>query len=484
MIFVNFLEFLLLLLIIFLIIQIIQSIFLFIYLIQLKEYRLDRIKAHFKTLTGRNQLIDNFNLLKWKKFLYPRLTLRAVLILTVTCLFQYDFFFFVLPFIYSFYPQLPGKILFSTILSLCLIIWLTPIFTLVVSFITNLMFWPIKEIIFYLAAEKRKKMTQLKVIGITGSYGKTATKEIISFLLNKEFKVLKTPMNCNTKLGIAILILRKLRSSHQIFVVEMGAYEKGEIESICQMVGPEIGIITGINEQHLELFGSLKNTIRAKYELIKSLPKDGLAVFNANNKLSLTISRRRKNTRLYGNKRVFHKTGLIGNWYQEPIQAALLIGQYLGLSEKKMTWQLKSLKDFSLAVGIEKGAKGAKIIDDSYSSNPDGFYAALELIDKIPARRKILITPGIIELGAASDKIHQLIGQKAALICQRIILTKKDFYKPINQGIKRIRPEFELEIKEEAQKLVEEIKEELKRNRLILLEGRIPAKIKSALLKN
>lgn len=484
MIFFDFLEFSLLLLNIFLIIQIVQSTFLFAYLVQLKEYRLDRLKAHIKTLTGREQLINNFNLLKWKNFLYPRLTFRALLVLGGTFFLEYNSFFLFLRFIYSVYQELPGKILLSFVLSLSLVVWFIPIFTLISSIASGLLFLPIKQLIFYLAEEKRKKRKDLLVIGITGSYGKTAHKEIISFLLAQEFKVLKTPVNCNTKLGIALWMLRKLRLDHQIFVVEMGAYKKGEIKSICQMAKPKIGIITGINEQHLELFGNLKNTIAAKYELIESLPKDGLAVFNANNKQVLSMFKKAKIAKkLYGRGKVFYKIGVVGDWYQEPIQAALLIGEYLGLSKKKMVQQLEKLKDFPLAIKIKKIAKRAKIIDDSYNSNPDGFYAALDLLDKMPGKKKILVTPGIIELGKASDRIHQTIGQKAAQICQRIILTKKDFEKPILKGIKKIKPEFVLEIEGDSQKLFNKIKKELKKSSLILLEGRVPMDFKNRILK-
>ena len=470
------------LLILYLTVQTFQSVFLFIYLFQLKEYRLDRLKAHFKTISGNDQLINNFNLLKWKKFIFPRLTFRSGLVFLISLYFLYNFFFIFLSVIYLLLNGLLLKVFLAVILSLALLIFLIPIMAIAAGLISNFLLFPVYKLIFHLASLKMKEFKNLQTIGITGSYGKTASKEIISFLLASKFKVLKTPLNCNTKLGIAFVILKDLKPEHEVFVCEIGAYKIGEIREICQMIRPKIGIITGINEQHLELFGSLKDTIKAKYEMIAVLPKNGLAVFNAKNKLVLKLSyRKKKNKKLYGRKRIFYKSGLTGDWYQEAIQAGFVIGNHFGLSERKMKQRLKEFKNFPLALKIKK-IKKAKVIDDSYSSNPNGFLAVLDLIAKMPAKKKILITPGIIELGQASDKIHQTIGKKAAKVCQQIILTKKDFYQPILKGVKKIMVNLPVEIEENSDKLVAKLKPYLKKDSLILIEGRVDEKIKIGLM--
>ncbi len=120
----------------------------------------------------------------------------------------------------------------------------------------------------------------LIVVGITGSFGKTTTKEILSTILAKKYKVLSPPQSYNTLFAVAQIIKEQLKEDHEIFLVEMGAYRRGEIAELCRMVKPKIGILTGIANQHLERFGTQENIIKAKYDLIESLPPDGLAVFN------------------------------------------------------------------------------------------------------------------------------------------------------------------------------------------------------------
>ena len=125
-----------------------------------------------------------------------------------------------------------------------------------------------------------KQMPNLKVIGITGSYGKTSTKYILSTILSQKFNVLKTPKSFNTRMGIAKTINDELKPTHQIFVCEMGADEPGEINQLCDFVHPDMGIITSIGEQHLETFGSLENIKKTKFELVDSLSEDGVAFLN------------------------------------------------------------------------------------------------------------------------------------------------------------------------------------------------------------
>lgn len=471
---------------IFLIVQIFKLVLFFIYLIQLKEYRIDRLKAYFKTLSGKQEITKNLNFLRWNKFFHPRLTLRSGLMLILIFLLQYHLFFLFLKIVYLFCQNFIHNILLIFAFYLILFFYLNLIFIFGVFFISEIIFWPIKQLIIFLAAKKINKMNNLIVIGITGSYGKTSHKEIISFLLAQKFKILKTPFNCNTRLGISLLILKKLRLEHRVFIVEMGAYKKGEIKDICNLVQPKIGILTGINEQHLELFGSLKKTIAAKYELIASLPKDGFALFNANNKYSLKLANKKGKLRkiIYGQEKRIYQTQLLGKWNQEAFQAGLIVGKHLGLTKREMIKRFAKFKAFSLGIKIEKGKRGIIIIDDSYNSNPSGFLAALNLVKGMKKNNNILITPGIIELGKVSNKIHQQIGRQAALICQRIILTKKDFYNPFFKGIRKVKPKFTLEVETNTEKLVKKLNQNLKRNSLILLEGRVSTKLKKSLMIN
>lgn len=456
-------------------IQIIKSNLFFVYLVQLKEYRLDRLKAHFKTLSGKNQIWDYFNLLKWRGIYRPRFTVRVCLILILTFLTQYNFFFFMLRFSFQLFKGLSSSAALLLLVALYFVNLITPMLVFSFSFLSFLVLWPIKKGIVFLARRKIKRTRNLLIIGVTGSYGKTVVKEILGFLLSGFFKTLKTPANCNTLIGIAILVLRKLRGRHEIFIVEMGAYKRGEIEAICQMVRPKIGIITGINEQHLELFGSISKTQWTKFELIKALPKDGLAIFNAKNPYARRLFKITKKTKvLYDQRRTRFKTRLAGDWQQENIQAALVVCDFLKLTRRKVYGQLAKLEQPALVLEIKKGIKGSKIIDDSYSANPTGFLAAIDLLKKTPAKEKILITPGIIELGKASDKIHKKIGQQAGKICNKIFLTKPDFEVPIKKGITKNKPDDFVEVEKDEVELLEKLKPFLGKRTAILLEGRLP----------
>jgi len=454
-----------------------------VYLVQLKEYRLDRIVAYCKTLTGKKQLIHYLTFLTWRRPFRPKFTFRVLLIFGLTFFAQYNVFFFVLRVVFRMLKNFSFSIVFSLIITLFLINLITPLIILLLTCFTFLFSLPIKKTIIFLAKRKKDNSKNLLVIGVTGSYGKTAVKEILSFVLADFFKVLKTPANCNTLIGIASLILRKLRSSHDIFVVEMGAYKRGEIKAICELVKPKVGIVTGINKQHIELFGSLSNIQWAKFELIKSLPKDGLAIFNAASpKIQRLIKATKINKKVYGQKKFRLKIKLKGNWHQQNIQAALLVGDYLGISRQRLYKRMAKLKDFPLALKEKKGVKGAKIIDDSYSANPTGFLAALDMLAKTKAKTKILVTPGIIELGKKSAEVHRQIGEKAGRVCHKIFLTKADFKKPILEGIGIKNGKDLIEVEEDDVELFQKIKPFLDKKTVILLEGRLPAYLKKRLI--
>src|SRR3990167_577205 len=133
-----------------------------------------------------------------------------------------------------------------------------------------------KKIIIFLARMKIRRMKDLTIIGITGSYGKTTTKETIAHLLMHKYKTLKTEGNYNTLLGVAKTIIGNLKSEHEVFVCEMAAYRPGDIKIISDLIKPKIGIITAIGPMHLERFGTEENILKTKLELIESLPPDGI----------------------------------------------------------------------------------------------------------------------------------------------------------------------------------------------------------------
>lgn len=473
-------NFILFLLIVYLCLQFIRAILFFIYIWQVKEYRLDRIWAHLFTLSGQKQLIYNLMLWQWKRPIFPKLTSRVFLTAILTIIWAYNLFFSSLKLFYLVYESPKFKLMGALIFSFTVVIIAVPIIVSLSTILISFLIWPVKKIIHYLAYRKIINFKKLIIIGITGSYGKSSTKEIISNLLSCSFKVLKTPWNCNTETGIVLFILRSLRKQHEMFIVEMGAYCRGEIKSICQIVRPQIGVITGINEQHLSLFGNLGNTIKSKGELIKSLPKDGLALFNAcDNRAKKMYEKTTINKRLYGLKRNKISVQLPFYWYAQALDAGLIIGKYLGIQEKKLLKQAQKIKQLPWGLQIKKGRQGCVVIDDSYNSNPYGFKAALEVLKQAKGKTKLIITPGIIELGQGSKRIHRDLGLQAEKICQKIILTKADFYQILSNNL----PKNFVEVWEDPVSLWEKLKLTIKRESVILLEGRVPMFIKDNLLK-
>lgn len=458
--------------------QSILSLLFYIYLWQIKEYRIDRLLCHLETKTGRKQIIDHFNIFKWKGLLRPVFTLKAVLIFVFALFSGFRAWFF-------FLKLLPFDFSLRILIALVLVNASAPFLVSLAVFLLKPITFLLKKIIILLAKRKISLFPNLIVIGITGSFGKSSTKEFLTTILAEKFRVLKTPKNWNTEIGVAKTILRYLKGDHQIFVVEMAAYKRGEIGAICEIVRPKIGIITGINEQHLALFGTLSNTVKAKYELIEALPKDGLAVFNGDNPYCRKLAEKTKiKKRIYSLKMVKNievrkkkisfelkkqpfQLNLLGVFNISNFLAAFCVAKELGMSSLGVAEATKKIQPLKGTMKSFTGVNGAFFIDDTYSSNPEGFMAALSYLEN-QRGRKIIVTPGMIELGKSSSKIHQKIGKKMALVCDLIILSKRDFSEEIKKGGGKII------IEEDPMKILSILKKELKKGDLVLLEGRLP----------
>lgn len=306
------------------------------------------------------------------------------------------------------------------------------------------------------------KMNNLQVIGITGSYGKTSTKYILNEILGRKFNVLMTPESYNTTMGVVKTIRTMLKPIHEIFIVEMGAKKKGDIKEICELVSPRYGLLTSIGPQHLESFKSIENIINTKFELVDSLPQDGTAFLNYDNKY--IIDREHvKNKIIYGitsegldyraekiqfgskgttfdlcihdGRRIELATKLLGTHNVLNIAAASAVACELGVEPEKIKFAVKMLKPVPHRLELKNAANGSFIIDDSYNSNPEGAKAALEVLGKFDSSNKILITPGIIELGEKEYECNFEFGRLAAGVCDFIILVGPVRTKPIFDGI-------------------------------------------------
>ncbi len=459
-------------LIVFYVIRTIRNIFYHLFWWERKEYRFDRMLIHLKeTYQGRYWLFGPLPLIKWFllffawlgylsgylnyliSFLFilegaknilelregwkkPSFRPRILFILLTTSFFLFTFIIVVLKQGLSLTTSflLADKLLGLVILSLI--------------FFSNRLFDFYKQRLIKKAKVKFNH-SNLKVIGITGSYGKTTTKELIAQLLGYYYPVLKTVGSQNTDIGIAERILQADLSVYRYFVCEMAAYKKGEIRQICQIFGDriEIGVITGINEQHQSLFGSLTNTKRAKFELIDSLNQNGIAVFNANCKQvkDLILWAKQKKLKVIEVKKTDFSLPpqITGEHFQENLSLAVTVARLLGINKSQINQVVPKL---NLPVKVMNvSCKGDLVlIDNTFNSNPDGVYKALSYLRKFK-NTKVLVLQPLIELGRYSHSIHEKIGKLAAEICHFVVLTNKNFYADLMRGAGKNKNKFILQ---------------------------------------
>lgn len=352
-----------------------------------------------------------------------------------------------------------------------------------------------------MAKRKIANFKNLTVVGITGSFGKTSTKEFLATILGEKFKVAKTPEFNNTDIGVAKYILGNLTADHEIFVVEMGAYKRGEIKEICDIVQPQIGIITGINEQHASLFGSLENTKSAKFELIDSLPKNGRALFNGDNMYCLEMAavakQREITTIIYSRKKeiedikIFRdhiefkfmdkgkdytaKVAVLGDHFTTNLLAAIRVSELCGMGSREITRGLAKIATPVHTMELYKTSRTGSLVDDTFNANSDGVIAALNYM-KIFRGEKILVLTPLIEIGDRAEKIHELLGEKVAQVCDMILLTNINYNKSFVIGAKRVGGENKVQIVNTTLG-VKLIKENLGKDGVAVFEGKGAARI-------
>ncbi|MGE3278406.1 MAG: Mur ligase family protein [Candidatus Altimarinota bacterium] len=312
-----------------------------------------------------------------------------------------------------------------------------------------------KRRIFHQAQAKRLGMKELKVIGITGSYGKSSVKEYLSHILAEDFRVLKTQKNTNTEIGIAQTILKDLKEDHEVFVCEMGAYSRGEIGLCCQIAVPQIGVFTGLNDQHAALFGSIDHTFQAKWELIQALPKDGLAVFNGDSaelKSRLKPSEVRsvvcstvhgdavaQDIKVHQDSIEFRYKGrvftasLLGSFQVVNLLMCIVVAESLGLSLERIAQRISSLAAPDKTMTLLTFSRGY-IIDDSYNVNSDGLQEALTHLQRFEGYHRVLFFPGILELGEASPSLHERFGELISHHVDDVFFTDSSFSQYLTAG--------------------------------------------------
>jgi UDP-N-acetylmuramoyl-tripeptide--D-alanyl-D-alanine ligase len=437
---------------------------------QVKEWRIDRIKEHLRSAGWLRQLfgivrptilvigiaLQNVELavagfaalsvlqIGSKKQRYPVWTMKAQILFVLSI---------IITGIIGYWLMVNGYWL------IVLIPLLQPLILLIAWTLFLPIDWLMKDRIMKKATKLRCEFTNATVIGITGSVGKTTTKELIAHML-KSRNVLYTPAYVNSEMGVSQWLLKELpkrsRDDELIIIVEMGAYKIGEIKKLCQITKPKIGVVTFIGTQHVALFGSQERLCQAKGELLECLPEDGNAFLNGDNSLcasmidkcacrtttigtgghadleafdieekgdgiSFRIAQQEFSLHLHGTHNVTN------------ILLAIAVAQSLGIDLPSASARLKPFEPPHHTFSVRK-ERGITILDDTHNASPESFRASLAWAKSQPAAQKILITPGLIELGKDEDRIHRELGAASNGIVDRAIFTGKHGMRSFDEG--------------------------------------------------
>ena len=302
----------------------------------------------------------------------------------------------------------------------------------------------------------------LIVIGVTGSFGKTSTKNYLAGVLAEKYNILVTPGNFNTLLGVIRTIREHLRPYHQVFIVEMGAKQTNDIKEICDLVHPTIGIVTAVGEMHLETFKTIENIQNTKFELINSLPADGLGVINNDSQYISSYNGITSPCKLiryavdgngdykatdvrYGANGVsFTLNGgeqfnsrLLGAGNLLNILAATAVADHLGVPVNKQKNAIARLQPVEHRLSM-KVSNGITVLDDAYNSNPQGAKMALGVLKGFTVgegNKRIVITPGFVEMGTRQAQANKELGRTIAQSCDYAIVVNATNRDAIKSGI-------------------------------------------------
>jgi UDP-N-acetylmuramoyl-tripeptide--D-alanyl-D-alanine ligase len=299
----------------------------------------------------------------------------------------------------------------------------------------------------------------LKIIGIAGSYGKTTMKEVLRQVLGIRYKVLSTPESVNTPVGISRWILKNLDSSVQILIVEMGEHYKGDIKEICNIVKPDTSVVTGINESHLERMHTMGTIVQTVFEIVSGTKAGGMVVLNGDDERVMKhykefiwpdhrIAEYKVSSIMYKvfdsenlcwkiklDENIETSVNLLGEYALGDVDAAVKIAKSLGMSNEEINAGIKNIKPVEHRLQPIKSAGNILVIDDAYNGNPDGVREAIKVLSRFEGRRKVFITPGLVEMGKASAEVHRQIGKELAGVADIVVLIKNSVTPEIELGI-------------------------------------------------
>ena len=312
------------------------------------------------------------------------------------------------------------------------------------------------------AKRKLKKMPNLIKVGITGSFGKTSTKYILNTILRQKYKVCMSPHSFNTLTGLSKVVNNYLKDDDQVLIAEMGARNVGDIKKLCKLINPKYGIITAVGSQHLYSFKTVENIFKTKNELVEHIPQDGKVVFNGDNEGSTKLYENcnkpkeivgsHKNSKIYAKNITYNENGttfdliinkkqyscntyLVGSHNVQNILLCVELALTLGLKEEQIVAGISKLEPVPHRLELSKTPTNI-ILDDSYNASVEGSTVALEVLKSV-GERKIVITPGLVELGEKEKQENINFGKRIAKVADIVVIVNNVNFEAIKEGLEQ-----------------------------------------------
>jgi UDP-N-acetylmuramoyl-tripeptide--D-alanyl-D-alanine ligase len=387
------------------------------------------------------------------------------------------------------------------------IITITPSLVPFIVVLAFYMILPIELLInkFYIkkAQNKLRRLKKLKIVAITGSYAKTSNKFILHKMLSKKFNTIASPRSFNTPLGLTRTILQDITPEHEIFIAEFGAKKVKEIKELSQFIKPHYGMITGVGNQHLETFKTQENIIKTKFELAEYL-KNSLIVFNGDNKINndfyknyqnqnkLITYKKDKNgfaycksvkatykgtnfTLVIDRNEVKCQTKLLGIHNLENFAMCAALAYKLGVSLPEIAEAISEIEPVKHRLEIVNNDENYIIVDDSFNASVEGTTAAINTIALFEKHTKIIVTPGIVEMGKLETNVNFEFGKQIANVFDFAIVVNEINKGALVKGMKESNFSNDKIFFVESLKQVQEVIEKIKAAKtVVLFENDLP----------
>lgn len=347
-------------------------------------------------------------------------------------------------------------------------------------------------------ARRWRDTLSVRVIGVTGSVGKSTTKELTAEVLEQRYRTMKNPGNLNNEIGLPLSLLR-LTEAHERAVLEMGFYVPGEIALLCEIAQPQVGVITNISQVHLERAGTMEAIVQGKGELVESLPPapDGVAVLNFDDLLTRQMAERTQATVFYygltpeadlwaseirglglegvrfvmnyRGESIYIRVPLLGRHSVHTALRAAAVGLVEGLSWEEIVGGLQSSQSQLRLVAVQ-GPKGALLIDDTYNAAPPSVIAALNLLAELDGRR-VAVLGDMLELGEYEERGHRMVGARAAQVADELVTVGRRAQWIANEALLAGLTESQVVVLEDSQAAIEYLRDCVGANDVVLIKG-------------